>query len=74
MGWLYAPLSFWSTTTPQRFRWRLAGSRYHEELDDAGTEGNRKLLEYGDSWVFQSSLQTAYVSSIDTSVAGESLL
>ena len=68
-----ALLSRPATTAKGLWRW-FPGRRQSEELDDAGTEGIRKLLEDGDSRVFQSALQTAYVSSIDASVAGESLL
>ncbi len=71
---LYAALSFWSTATSEGFRRRFAGSRHDKELDDRGTEGIRNLFEYGHSRVLQSPFQTAYVSSIDPGVGGESLL
>jgi hypothetical protein len=74
MGRLYAPLSFWSTAASEGFRRRFAGGRHDEELDDRGTKGIREPLEQPNGWVFQPPLETAYVGSIDASVAGESLL
>jgi hypothetical protein len=67
-------LSFRPTTAAEWFRRGLAWSRHDEELDYRGTEGIRKLLEHTDRRILQPAFEAAYVSSIDTSVGGESLL
>ena len=67
-------LSFWSTSTRERFWRRLARSGHDEELNDRGTERIRKLLKHGDGRVLQPAFEAAYVGSIDTGISGEGLL